>query len=194
MSIILAIVCILSLNMHFINVQKQDSVSENLTVLRCFDRKYSNPFYANVWAWIEMLVSFLIPSIFLLIRIITIIIRLRRKVAYTCEVTVVSQTAAKRPEEGKRLVILLNMMYIICMLLAFMFALIMHSCFSDYSTNSLFELFAVIVSICMYVNNTIILLYIFLGARFRYDSVWEHLLSSYGMETKQAQVNGSAPD
>ena len=84
-------------------------------------------------------------------------------------------------------------MYIICMLPDFMFALIRPSCFSDYSTNSLSELFAVIVSIFMYVNNTIFLLYIFLGARFRYDSMWEHLLSSYGMETKQAQVNGSAP-
>ena len=80
------------------------------------------------------------------------------------------------------------------MLPAFMFALIMPSCFSDYSRNSLSELFAVIESIFMYMNNTIFLLYIFLGARFRYDSMWEHLLSPYGMETKQSQVNGSVPD
>ena len=69
-----------------------------------------------------MLVGFLIPCIFLLIRTITIIIRLRRKVAYTCEVAVVSQTAAIATRGGKasvvtKRVILLNTMYIICITL-----------------------------------------------------------------------------
>ena len=59
MSIILTIVCIVSLNMHYIIVQKHDSVSKNSAVSHCYDRLYFNPCHINVWPWIDMLVCFL---------------------------------------------------------------------------------------------------------------------------------------
>ena len=172
LSISLTIACIACLNMHFV-VQNQDSVSENSTVFHCFDRLYYNSFLADVWPWIDMSVGFLIPCILLVIGNVSIVIRIRRKVAYTCEVAVVSQTAAIANRRGKasvvtKRVILLNTIYIICMLPAFVYAVLRPYCFSDYSTSSLSELFYVTTSMFMFANNSVnFLLYIFLGAQFR---------------------------
>ena len=181
-SVILTIIGILSLNLHFIIGLPRDNITENLTEnhtdSHCFVREYVNTFYVNVWPWIDLLISFILPCVFLLIGNIIIIYRLRRnsrKDVYTCRVAVVTQTGAIEARRGKasvvtKRVIVLNVIYIICMLPACLFAVVMPYWFSDsYSSeNGVSDLLAAIVTMLMFVNSSVnFLLYIFLGERFR---------------------------
>ena len=181
-SVILTIVGILSINLHFIIGLPRDNITENLTEnhtdSHCFVREYVNTFYVNVWPWIDLLISFLLPCVFLLTGNIIIIYRLRRnsrKHVYTCRVAVVTQALAIEARRGKasvvtKRVIVLNMIYIICMLPACLFAVVMPYWFSDsYSSeNGVSDLLAALVTMLMFVNSSVnFLLYIFLGERFR---------------------------
>ena len=181
-SVILTIVGILSLNVHFIIGLPRDNITENLTEnhtdSHCFVREYVNTFYVNVWPWVDLLISFLLPCVFLLTGNIIIIYRLRRnsrKDVYTCRVAVVTQALAIEARRGQasvvtKRVIVLNVIYIICMLPACLFAVVMPYWFSDsYSSeNGVSDLLAAIVTMLMFVNSSVnFLLYIFLGERFR---------------------------
>lgn len=173
LSVVLIIVSILCLNSHCL-LRRYDTIDMEDY---CFIRYTSDHFYLFVWPWIDVTISFLLPCTLLIIGNCLIVYKLRRQKKYGFP----SRTQNNSLEVRKyrvsvvtKRVVVVNLVYIICMLPISINETVMLYVWSSYTwlDSEFVDIVTTSLMMLMLVNNSVnFFLYILIGFRFRQELV-----------------------